>query len=160
MANNSCNVHFATNISQGHFQFKLSFQHSAARSIWNAQLPWVAHGPSTVLGRPQGYQDCPPWRKKYLYFVFMRHWQPIRSKLGFYFRSGITLDIYVIFLWRTFYWSIEDKTHKKLKEIHSRHVLENLPEKARNFSFIHLIGNLQGLCQYIMEHMLNISISI
>ena len=45
----------------------------------------------------------------------MRHWQLIRSKLGFYFSSGITLDIDVIFLWRTSYWSIEDKTYKKVE---------------------------------------------
>ena len=68
MANTSCNVYFATNISQDHFQFKLSFQHSAVRSIWNAQLPWAAHGPSKALGRPPGCQDCPPWRKKALVF--------------------------------------------------------------------------------------------
>ena len=35
--------------------------------------------------------------------IHMRHWQLIRSKLGFYFSSGITLDIDVIFLLRTFY---------------------------------------------------------
>ena len=45
--------------------------------------------------------------------IHIRHWQLIRSKLGFYFSSGITLDIDVIFLWRTSYWSIEDKTYKK-----------------------------------------------
>ena len=83
MANNSCNVYFATNISQGHFQFKLSFQQSAAGSIWNARLPWVARGPSTVLGRQQGYQDCPPWRIKYLYFVSM--WLCIYSYFVFVF---------------------------------------------------------------------------
>jgi len=36
---------------------------------------------------------------------------------------------------------------KKLKEIPSRDFLENLPEKARIYAFIHLkkkIGNLQG----------------
>ena len=43
----------------------------------------------------------------------MRHWQLIWSKLGFYFSSGITLDIDVFFLWRISYWSIEDKTYKK-----------------------------------------------
>ena len=38
------------------------------------------------------------------------------------------------------------KHTKKLKEIPSRHVLENLPEKASIHAFIHLklIGNLQG----------------
>ena len=53
---------------------------SAARSIWNAPLPWAARGPSKVLGRPQGYQDCPLWRKKVLilcilylcYYVFVQ----------------------------------------------------------------------------------------
>ena len=43
------------------------------------------------------------------------HWQLIRSKLGFYFSSGITLYIDVIFLLCTFYWSIEDKTYKKVE---------------------------------------------
>ena len=47
--------------------------------------------------------------------IHIRHWQLIRSKLGFYFSSGITLDIDVIFLWRTSYWSIEDKTYKKVE---------------------------------------------
>ena len=46
--------------------------------------------------------------------------------------SGITLDIVVVFLWRTSYWSIEDKTYKKLKEIPSRPVLENLLEKSKH----------------------------
>ena len=51
------------------------------------------------------------------------------------------------------------KHTKKLKEIPSRHFLENLPEKASMYAFIHLklIGNLQGLCQYIMADMLNLS---
>ena len=65
----------------------------------------------------------------------MRHWQLIWSKLGFYFSSGITLDIDVIFLWRTSYWSIEDKTYKKMKKIPSWHVLNNLPDKNQ-----HLMG--------------------
>ena len=43
--------------------------------------------------------------------IFMRHWQLIWSKLGFYFSSGTMLDIDVIFLWRTSYWSIEYKTY-------------------------------------------------
>ena len=47
--------------------------------------------------------------------LFKRHWQLIWSKLGFYFSSGITLDIDVFFLWRTSYWSIEDKTYKKVE---------------------------------------------
>ena len=39
------------------------------------------------------------------------------------------------------------KHTKKLKEIPSRHVLENLPEKASIYAFIHLklIGNLQAI---------------
>ena len=49
------------------------------------------------------------------YFSVMRHWQLIRSKLGLYFSSGITLDIDDFFLWRTSYWSIEDKTYKKVE---------------------------------------------
>ena len=54
------------------------------------------------------------------------------------------------------------KPTKKLKEIPSRHYLENLPEKARMYAFIHLklIGNLQGFCRYIMADVLNLSISI
>ena len=35
--------------------------------------------------------------------VHERHWQLIRSKLGFYFSSGILLDIDVNFLWRSSY---------------------------------------------------------
>ena len=60
-------------------------------------------------------------RKVELYFFFseenlvMMHWQLIWSKLGFYFSSGITLDIDVFFLWRTSYWSIKDKTYKKVE---------------------------------------------
>ena len=69
------------------------------------------------------------------------------------------LDIDVISLSRT--WSIEGKTYKKLKEIHSRHCLENLPENASMNAFIHLklIGDLQGFNWY-MADMLNLSISI
>jgi len=50
---------------------------------------------------------------------------------------------------------------KKLKEIPSRHFLENLPEKASMYAFIHLklIGNLQGFCQYIMADMPNHTIA-
>ena len=53
------------------------------------------------------------------------------------------------------------KHTKKLKEIPSRHFLENLPEKASMYAFIHLklIGNLQGFCQYIMADMLNFTIA-
>ena len=53
------------------------------------------------------------------------------------------------------------KHTKKLKEIPSRHFLENLPEKASMYAFIHLklIGNLQGFCQYIMADMLNLTIA-
>ena len=53
------------------------------------------------------------------------------------------------------------KHTKKLKEIPSRHFLENLPEKASMYAFIHLklISNLQGLCQYIMADMLNLTIA-
>ena len=47
--------------------------------------------------------------------LYRRHWQLIRSKLGFYFSSGIKLDIDVIFLWHTSYWSIVDKTYKKVE---------------------------------------------
>ena len=54
------------------------------------------------------------------------------------------------------------KHTKKLKKNPSRDALENLPEKASMYAFIHLklIGNLQGFCQYIMADMLNLSISI
>ena len=50
------------------------------------------------------------------------------------------------------------KHTKKLEEIPSRHVLENLPEKASMYAFIHLklIGNF---CQYIMANMLNLTIA-
>ena len=53
------------------------------------------------------------------------------------------------------------KHTKKLKEIPSRHVLENLLKKASIHAFIHLkhIGNLQGFCQYIMADMLNLTIA-
>ena len=53
------------------------------------------------------------------------------------------------------------KHTKKLKEIPSRDALENLPEKASMYAFIHLklIGNLQGFCQYIMADMLNFTIA-
>ena len=42
------------------------------------------------------------------------------------------------------------KNTKKLKEIPSGHFLENLPEKASMYAFIHLklIGNLQGFNYY------------
>ena len=51
------------------------------------------------------------------------------------------------------------KHTKKLKS--SRHFLENLPEKASMYAFIHLklISNLQGFCQYIMADMLNLTIA-
>ena len=53
------------------------------------------------------------------------------------------------------------KLTKKLKEIPSRHFLENLPEKASMYAFIHLklISNLQGFCEYIMADMLNLTIA-
>ena len=53
------------------------------------------------------------------------------------------------------------KQTKKLKEIPSRHFLENLPEKASMYAFVHLklVGNLQGFCQYIMADMLNLTIA-
>ena len=53
------------------------------------------------------------------------------------------------------------KHTKKLKEIPSGDALENLPEKASMYAFVHLklIGNLQGFCQYIMADMLNFTIA-
>ena len=53
------------------------------------------------------------------------------------------------------------KHPKKLKEIPSKHFLENLPEKASMYAFIHmkLIDNLQGFCQYILANMLNLKVS-
>ena len=53
------------------------------------------------------------------------------------------------------------KHTKKLKEIPSIHVLENLPEKASMYAFIRLkiIGNLQGFCQYILADMLSFTIA-
>ena len=90
-----------------------------------------------------------------------RHWQLIRSKLGFYFSSGIALDIDVFFFGALPIDQLKIKHTKKLKEIPSRHFLENLPEKASMYAFIHLklIGNLQGFCQYIMADMLNLTIA-
>ena len=90
-----------------------------------------------------------------------RHWQLIRSKLGFYFSSGITLDIDVFFFGALPIDQSKIKHTKKLKEIPSRHFLENLPEKASMYAFIHLklISNLQGFCQYIMADMLNLTIA-
>ena len=57
--------------------------------------------------------------------------------------------------------TLKIKHTKKLKEIPSRHVLENLLKKASIRAFIHLklIGNLQGFCQYIMADMLNFTIA-
>ena len=51
------------------------------------------------------------------------------------------------------------KHTKKLKEIPSRHFLENLPEKASMYAFMHLklTSNLQGFYQYIMADMLIIT---
>ena len=49
------------------------------------------------------------------YSVSKRHWQLILGKLGFYFSYGITLDIDVVLFWPTSYWSIEDKTYKKVE---------------------------------------------
>ena len=51
------------------------------------------------------------------------------------------------------------KHTKKLKKISFRHFLENLPEKASMYAFMHLklISNLQGFYQYIMADMLIIT---
>ena len=56
---------------------------------------------------------------------------------------------------------LKSKHTNKLKEIPSRRFLENLPEKASMYAFIHLklIGNLQGFCQYILANMLNLKVS-
>ena len=91
----------------------------------------------------------------------MRHWQLIWSKLGFYFSSGITLDIDVFFFGALPIDQSKIKHTKKLKEIPSRHFRENRPEKASMYAFIHLklISNLQGFCQYIMADMLNLTIA-
>ena len=80
--------------------------------------------------------------------------------MKFYFSSSLTLDIDVFFHWRNIDQS-KIKHTKKLKEIPSSHLLENLPEKASMFAFIHLklIGNLQGFCQYIMADMLSFTIA-
>ena len=76
----------------------------------------------------------------------MRHWQLIRSKLGFYFSSGKTLDIDVFHFDALPIDPLKIKHTKKLKEIPSRHFLEKPPEKASMYAFKHLklIGNLQG----------------
>ena len=54
-------------------------------------------------------------------------------------------------------WKI--KHTKNLKEIPSRHFLENRPEKASMYAFMHLklISSLQGFYQYIMADMLIIT---
>ena len=55
------------------------------------------------------------------------------------------------------------KYTKNLKEIPSRHVLENLPEKASIYAFIHLklIGNLQGYNgRHAKSKYLNIATSV
>ena len=75
--------------------------------------------------------------------------------------SGITLDIVVFLLGALPSDTLKIKHTKNLKEIPSRHVLENPLEKASIHAFIHLkhIGNLQGFCQYIMADMLNLTIA-
>ena len=60
----------------------------------------------------------------------MRHWQLIRSKLGFYFSSGIMADIDVFFVGALLIDQSKIKHTKQLKEIPSKHVLENLLEKS------------------------------
>ena len=59
----------------------------------------------------------------------MRHWQLIRSKLEFYFSSGITLDIDVFIFGALPIDQLKIEHTKKLKETPSRLVLENLTEK-------------------------------
>ena len=59
----------------------------------------------------------------------MGQWQPIRSKLGFYFSSGITLDIDVFFFGALSIDQSKIKHTKKLKEIPFRDDLENPLEK-------------------------------
>ena len=78
--------------------------------------------------------------------LYKRHWQLIRSKLGFYFSFGITLNVDVFFFGALPIDTLKIKHTKKLKEIPSRHFPENLPGKASMYAFIHLklIGNLQG----------------
>ena len=58
-------------------------------------------------------------------------------------------------------YQLKIKHTKKMKEIPSRNVLENLPEKTSIYAFIHLnlMGNLQGFCQYILADMLNFTIA-
>ena len=113
-------------------------------------LPCVRSPPKTSLAARAPLQSQLSYLILFLGLLHMRHWQLIRSKLGFYISSGITLDIDVISLWRTSYWSIEDKKYKKLKEIPSRPFLENPLEKASMYACIHLklIGNLQGFNQW------------
>ena len=85
----------------------------------------------------------------------------VNGKLGFYFSSGINLDIDVFFFGALPIDQSMIKHTKKLKDIPSRHFLENLPEQRSMYAFIHLklIGNLQGFCQYIMADMLNLTIA-
>ena len=60
------------------------------------------------------------------FLMDMRHWQLIRSKLGFYFSSGIMLDMDVFFFCALPIDQSKIKHTKKLKEIPFRHDLENL----------------------------------
>ena len=57
----------------------------------------------------------------------------VNGKLGFYFSSGINLDIDVFFFGALPIDQSMIKHTKKLKDIPSRHVLENLPEKKLAF---------------------------
>ena len=84
-------------------------------------------------------------------------WQSIWSKLASWTYSGITFFLFGALPSDT----LKIKHTKKLKETPSRDALENLPEKACMYAFIHLklISNLQGFCQYIMIDMLNLIIA-
>ena len=127
--------------------------------MYNSTSIWAENSTSRKIN----HQNHPNFRHTFSATkTNTRHWQLILRKLGFYFRSGISLDIYVIFLCRISYDDqLKIKPTKKLKEIPSRHFLENLPEKTSMYAFIHLklICNLQGFCQYIMTDMLNRTIA-
>ena len=76
--------------------------------------------------------------------TYMMTWQSIWSKLASW--------TYLRWISKLFFFgalpsdTLKIKHTKKLKEIPSRHVLENLPEKACMNAFIHLklISNVQG----------------
>ena len=88
-----------------------ALEKTSKQFFWLSPPSWCKYLPNIIIHwNHRTKQDHQWWR-----YHRMRHWQLIRSKLGFYFSSGKTLDIDIIFLWSTSYWSIEDKTYKKVE---------------------------------------------